>query len=190
MSARKTNRRIHIGERSQYKLHRILRKLAFAHGRVRMRNTDRYSDLLSCRQWEQAQRVDIAMHNRPLLFAHQANQLTAVTNRMLVRRYTEDTTTQRGDFFFGNTRGILVNKEIELHFATVYVAVIVHHNSFHTTAIHFANDLRHTNRLLLDTVAGLRTVIMSTGITHPEHYPFRFPSSLNVGYVQLPLAVF
>jgi len=65
---------------------------------------------------------------------------------MLVRRYTEYTTAQGGDFLFRNTRGILVNKEIELHFTAVDMAVVVHHYGFDTTAKHFPHDLSHTNR--------------------------------------------
>ena len=65
---------------------------------------------------------------------------------MLVRRYTEYSATQSSDFLFRNTRGILVNKEIELHFTAVNVAVVIHHYRLNTTTIHFANNLSHTNR--------------------------------------------
>lgn len=148
MSARKTNRRIHIGERSQYKLHRILRKLAFAHGRMRMRDTNRHSGFLRRGQWKHTQRIDVAVHNRPLLFSHQANQLTTITNRMLVRRYAKYATTQSGDLLFRNARGILVDKEIELHFATVDMTVVVHHHGLNTAANHFADNLSHANWFL------------------------------------------
>ena len=85
---------------------------------------------------------------------------------MLVRRYTEYTTAQGGDFLFRNTRGILVNKEIKLHFTAVDVAVVIHHYRLNTTAIHFANNLSHTNRPLNTVPADIRVTRSRIAITH------------------------
>lgn len=101
------------------------------------------------------------MYNRPPLFTHQANQLTTVTNRMLIRRYAEHTASQSDDFLFRNTRGILIHKEVKLHLAAVNVAVIVHHHGLHTTANHFADNLGYANRLLTYCIHCIKVV---TGI--------------------------
>lgn len=72
-----------------------------------------------------------------------------VTNRMLVWRYAEYATAQRGDFLFRNTRGILIDKEIELHFTTVNMTIVVHHYGLNTATNHLADNLSHANRLLI-----------------------------------------
>lgn len=139
---------------------------------MRMRDAGRHSHFLRCRQWEYTQSVDVAVHNRPLLFVHQTNQLTTVTNRMLVRRYAEYTTTQSSDFLFRNARGILIDKEIKLHFAAVDIPVVVHHYRFNTAANHFADNLSYANRLLRTIHAGFR--IMRLRIDH-THITYCFP---------------
>ena len=98
---------------------------------------------------------------------------------MLVRRYTEYTATQRDDFLFGNTCGILINKEIELHLTTVDMTVVVHYHGLNTAANHFANNLSYANRLLPNIFA----LELCIGIVHLEHdFLSVFPTSIGTGY--------
>ncbi|SPU22901.1 Uncharacterised protein [Bifidobacterium adolescentis] len=105
---------------------------------------------------------------------------------MLVRRYTEYTTAQGGDFLFRNTRGILVNKEIELHFTAVDVAIVIHHYCLNTTANHFANNLGHPNRFLRIVPAGSPIYGMSIDIAHIS-YCFPCTSGAPQHQKKLPL---
>ena len=106
---------------------------------------------------------------------------------MLVRRYTEYTTAQGGDFLFRNTRGILVNKEIELHFTAVDVAVVIHHYRLNTTANHFANNLGHPNRFLRVMPADSLIYGMSIDIAHISYC---FPCTSRAPQLQKKLPLF
>ena len=138
--------RIKVRERTQCKLHQVLGKLALAHRGMRVGDTDRHSSLFGRRQWEYAERIDVAVHDRPVFLMEKPDQFLAVAKGMLVWRDAKNAAAQRFDFLFWNASRIGIHQKIELHFATVDMAVVVHHYGFDTTAKHFSHDLGYANR--------------------------------------------
>ena len=140
--------RVKVRERTQCKLHQVLGKLALAHRGMRVGDTDRHSSLFGRRQWEYAERIDVAVHDRPVFLMEKPDQFLAVAKGMLVWRDAKNAAAQRFDFLFWNASRIGIHQKIELHFAAVDMAVVVHHYGFDTTAKHFphAHDLGYTNR--------------------------------------------
>ena len=111
-----------------------------------MGDTDRHSGLFGRRQREYAERVDMAVHDRPVFLMEKPNQCLAVSKGMLVWRDAENAASQRFDLLFRDAGRIGIHQKIELHFAAVDMAVVVHHYGFDTTAKHFPHDLGYANR--------------------------------------------
>ena len=113
---------------------------------MRVGDTDRHSSLFGRRQWEYAERIDVAVHDQPVFLMEKPDQFLAVAKGMLVWRDAKNAAAQRFDFLFWNASRIGIHQKIELHFAAVDMAVVVHHYGFDTTAKHFPHDLGYTNR--------------------------------------------
>ena len=138
--------RVQIRERTQCKLHHVLGKLALAHRGMRVGNADRHSSLFGRRQWEYAERIDMAVHDWPVFLMEKSDQFLAVAKGVLVWRDAENAASQRFNLLFRDAGRIGIHQKIELHFAAVDMAVVVHHYGFDTTAKHFPHDLGYTNR--------------------------------------------
>lgn len=145
-TACETLRRVKVRERTQCELHQVLGKLALAHRGMRMGDTDRRPSLFGRRQWEYAERIDVAVHDRPVFLMEKPDQFLAVAKGMLVWRDAKNAAAQRFDFLFWNASRIGIHQKIELHLAAVDMAVVVHHYGFDTTAKHFSHDLGYANR--------------------------------------------
>lgn len=138
--------RVKVRERTQCKLHQVLGKLALAHRGMRVGDTDRHSGLFGRRQREYAERVDMAVHDRPVFLTEKPDQFIVVSKGLLVWRDVENAASQRFDLLFRDAGRIGIHQKIELHFAAVDMAVVVHHYGFDTTAKHFPHDLGYANR--------------------------------------------
>ena len=88
----------------------------------------------------------MAVHDRPVFLMEKPNQCLAVSKGMLVWRDAENAASQRFDLLFWDAGRIGIHQKIELHFAAVDMAVVVHHYGFDTTAKHFPHDLGYANR--------------------------------------------
>lgn len=101
--------RVKVRERTQCKLHQVLGKLALAHRGMRVGDTDRHSSLFGRRQWEYTERVDMAVHDRPVFLMEKPDQFLAVAKGMLVWRDVENAAAQLFDFLFWNAGRIVIH---------------------------------------------------------------------------------
>ena len=74
-----------------------------------MGDTDWYSGLFGRRQWEYAERVDMAVHDRPVFLTEKPDQFLAVAKGMLVWRDVENAAAQLFDFLFWNAGRIVIH---------------------------------------------------------------------------------
>ncbi|VWQ35346.1 hypothetical protein BIFLH23_01061 [Bifidobacterium longum subsp. infantis] len=88
----------------------------------------------------------MAMHDRPVFLTEKPDQFIVVAKGVLVWRDAKNAASQRFDFLFWNASRIGIHQKIELHFAAVDMAIVVHHYGFDTTAKHFPHDLGYANR--------------------------------------------
>ena len=111
-------------------------------------NTHRNAHLLRGTKRKDRKRVDVTVDNLPALLLKETLKLSLVFNYMLIGRYLKNPATERVDFFAWNKRRIGIDKKIELHFAAINMAVVIHDDSLDAAANHLANNLSYPNRFI------------------------------------------
>ena len=97
-------------------------------------------------QRENTQCINMTVNDAPTLLLKEALKFFLIFNNMLIGRNLENSAAKRFNLFTRYKRRIRIDKKIELHFASIDMAIIVHDNSLDATTNHLTNNLSHSDR--------------------------------------------
>ena len=119
-------------------------------------DTHRHTGFLCSTKRKNRESIYMAVNNHPALLFKEALKLSLIFNYMLIGRNIKHPATKRFNLFTRDECRIGIDKKVKLHFTAVNVAVVIHDDSFDTTADHLANNLSYSNRFshLASTATG------------------------------------